>query len=258
MHIHIFIQFYIEVCVYTCINTCTRITLSGVTGSVAIKPYIHPHTQTYPQKHTHIFAPTFLFRDWQGRGLLCIDNTYTHLHVHINIQPHVRTYIPPSRVTGSRAIQTLTPGPFASRAVCVRHYLFICVPWLINMCDMTHAYVWHDSCICATWLIHICDMTHSYVWHDSFVCLTWLIHVCDMRLIHMYDMRLIHTCDMTHSFVSHSHRGERDVVYVTWLIDMCDMVHSYVWHDAFICETWRIQMYERHDSFKCMCDMTHA
>ena len=40
------------------------------------------------------------------------------------------------------------------------------------MCDMTHLYVWHDSFICVTWLIHMCDMTHS--------CVPWLIHMCDM------------------------------------------------------------------------------
>ena len=50
----------------------------------------------------------------------------------------------------------------------------------------------NDSFICVTWLIHMCDMTHSYVWHDSsngcsslygndsFICVTWLIHMCDM------------------------------------------------------------------------------
>ena len=45
---------------------------------------------------------------------------------------------------------------------------------------MTHSYVWHDSFICVTWLIHMCDKTRSYVWHDSFVCVTWLIRMCDM------------------------------------------------------------------------------
>jgi len=43
---------------------------------------------------------------------------------------------------------------------------FICVTWLIRMCDMTGSYVWHDSFICVTWLIH--------VWRDWF---TFLIHV---------------------------------------------------------------------------------
>jgi len=38
---------------------------------------------------------------------------------------------------------------------------------------MTHSYVWHDSFICVTWLIHMCDVTHSYVWHDSFTYVTY-------------------------------------------------------------------------------------
>jgi len=57
---------------------------------------------------------------------------------------------------------------------------FICVTWLIHMCDMTHSYVCHDSFMCVQWLIHMCAMTHSYVCHDSFICVTWLIHMCDI------------------------------------------------------------------------------
>ena len=71
----------------------------------------------------------------------------------------------------------------------VWHDSFICVTWLIHMCDMTHSYVWHDS-----------FMTHSYVWHDSFICVTWLIHMCDMThswLIRMCDIK------MTYSYVWH-------------------------------------------------------
>ena len=59
------------------------------------------------------------------------------------------------------------------------HVSFICVTWLIHMCDMAHSYVWHDPFICVTWPIHMCDMTHSYVWHDPFICVTWPIHMCD-------------------------------------------------------------------------------
>jgi len=67
---------------------------------------------------------------------------------------------------------------------------FICVTWLIHICDGTHSNVWHDSflsviwliCICVTWCNHICDMTDSFVWHDSLICMTCLIYLCDMAL----------------------------------------------------------------------------
>jgi len=60
----------------------------------------------------------------------------------------------------------------------VRHDSFICVTWLIHLCDMTHSYMWHDSYIRVAWLIHMRDMIHPQVWHDSFICVTWLIHLC--------------------------------------------------------------------------------
>ena len=80
----------------------------------------------------------------------------------------------------------------------VWHDSFICVTWLIHMCDMTHTYVWplshscvardsfvcvwHDSFICVTWLVHACDMPHSCVWHDSFEHMTCLMHTCAVTL----------------------------------------------------------------------------
>ena len=87
-----------------------------------------------------------------------------------------------------------------------------------------------------TWLIHICVMSHAYVWHDSFIFVSCLMHMCDMT--HSYEM---HFCngsdhvngfpyapnramlDMTHSYVEHD-----PSMCVTWLIHMCDMTHSYV------------------------------
>jgi len=43
----------------------------------------------------------------------------------------------------------------------------------IRVCVIGAAYLWRDSFICVTWLIHMCNMTHSYVcvrlihtWHD--------------------------------------------------------------------------------------------
>jgi len=59
-------------------------------------------------------------------------------------------------------------------------------------------------------------------------------------------------------------------ICVTWRIHMWDMTHLYVWHDSLICVTWLIHLcdmthsYVWHDAFICvtwlihMCVMTHS
>ena len=103
----------------------------------------------------------------------------------------------------------------------VWHDSFICVTWLIHMCDMTqlhdvthaihmtHSYAWNDSFICGTWLIS--SVTESYVGHDSFTCVTWLSYIMwHTPLIWLIPMR-----DMTHSCVGH------DSIHL-WLSRMCE------------------------------------
>jgi len=125
---------------------------------------------------------------------------------------------------------------------------FLCVTWLIHMCDMTHSYVWHDSFLCVTWRIHMCGMTHSYVWYDSFICVIWIMHMCDMMHSCVWHDSLIcvtwliRICDMTHSYAWHD-----SFICVIRLIHMCDFTHFYVWHDSCICVTWLIYK----------CDMSH-
>ena len=104
----------------------------------------------------------------------------------------------------------------------VWHNWFICVTWLIHMCDMTHLYTWHDSFLYLTWLIHMCDMTHSHVWHDPFMYVTWLIH----------------KCDMTHSHVTR--------------------LSSYVWRDSFVCVTWLIYIRDVNDMLICKRHIFHV
>jgi len=150
--------------------------------------------------------------------------------------------------------------------------------WLVDMLNILHSYVghdsfvyvWHDSSICVTWLHQMRAITHSHVWNDSFIILRiWLRHVCgDMD----YDtMTQLYMCDMTHSYVWHdafkcvgfwsmwrhglrhhildsqAHGWSDSCICVTWPIHMCDMTHTYVWRDSSICVTW----------FIYMCDMTH-
>ena len=197
---------------------------------------------------------------------------------------------------------------------------WICVIRLTHMCDMTRD-VWYDSLTCVTWLIHMCDMTHSYVWHDSPWCsaspnepllshskwMSHVMHMCDMTRMTWHPYVWHDSHDVAHPYVWHD-----SFTCVTCLIHMCDMSHSYVrlihlgtllpqtspyndtrnplllqypsvWHDSFICVTWRIHMYDSfwhhyhtrdplllqypsvwHDSFTCatwrihVCDMTHS
>jgi len=62
------------------------------------------------------------------------------------------------------------------------HDSFICVTWLILMCDTTYSHAWHDSFTC----LNMRDMTRSYVWHDSFTCVKWLIHMRDTTHSHVH------------------------------------------------------------------------
>ena len=108
---------------------------------------------------------------------------------------------------------------------------FICVTWLIQMCDVTHSDVWRDSFRCVTWLIQMCDVTHSDVWHDAFQHASW--------------------CDMTHSYVWHD-----SFACESWLIHLRDMVHSKVWRDSFLCVTYVIHMCRR-DAFLCVTGLNY-
>jgi len=115
-------------------------------------------------------------------------------------------------------------------SLCYSRDWFICVTWLVHMCDMTHSRatrlihlcdMTHRLDLLFIWLVRMCDMTPSYVWHDSFTCVTWLLRMCDM---------------------THSHVWHDSFKSLIWFLQVYDMTHSYVWHDSFICVTWLIHM----------------
>jgi len=110
----------------------------------------------------------------------------------------------------------------------------MCVTWLINMCDMTHSYVWRhsfsDLVIFMYWhdsFENMCDMTHSYMRHNSFICGTQLYvgHSSFIIISHIW-ISWFSNIGMTHS------------------IHMCDMTHSYMRHNSFICGTSFFNMWD--------------
>jgi len=148
---------------------------------------------------------------------------------------------------------------------------------------MPHSYVWHDSFICVTWLIHMCDMTHSYVWHDSFICVTWTEYMYYITQLYMW-------CEPCFSWVVLLSEGVLAIslwchpfILVTWRIDVWDMTQIYIWHvflqsyccsqalsrcwlwcDSFMYATRLLQMRDvtwlLHyvKWLKYLCDITHS
>jgi len=137
------------------------------------------------------------------------------------------------------------------------HDSFICVTWIIcmcdwriQMCDMTHSSVWHVVIklpVRAAWIpsdsIHECDMTHSYLWYDEFIRVTWLIHTCDLTLSYVWHVPFLWvTChdkatSPSCSIFIRMHSCMRHDLFlrVKWPIPMCAMTHSYVWNASIIC-----------------------
>jgi len=163
---------------------------------------------------------------------------YIHIYlcIHIYIYIHTYTYMyiyldKPLRSAGptedTRPLHDCRMWCLLRRSRCnmtysyVWHASFICVTWLIQMCDMTHSYPRQGYCVRCLLRRSRCDigLIHSHLWHDSFTYVAWLIHICDM---------------------THSHMWHDLFIYATWLIHMCHMTHSHMWHDWFIYVTWLI------------------
>jgi len=125
---------------------------------------------------------------------------------------------------------------------CVWRDSMMCVTWLSDACDIWYACVTcsnhmseHDVLIRVTWRMHMCDMTHSYLWHDSCTCVTWVIHMCAMTCAcvqhaHICATWIIEICDMLHAYVWHD-----ACKYVTWFVPTCAMTLTYMW-----CDSWRM------------------
>jgi len=100
---------------------------------------------------------------------------------------------------------------------------------------MTHSYIWHDSFICVTWLIHICDMTHSYVQQDLFVCVTWLIHIFDMTHSYVWHDSMSHSLICAPGLILLASCPGGTSSNLITLIAKGDVALSGVWWYIFIC-----------------------
>jgi len=110
-----------------------------------------------------------------------------------------------------------------SRVENLNHNSFVCVTWLMHICDMTYSYAWSETLYGqgVRVMSHAWVMTRSCAGDDLFACVTWLLH----------------THVMTNSYAWHDL-----LIRVTWLIRMRDVTSSCAWHYLFVCVTWLIHI----------------
>jgi len=164
----------------------------------------------------------------------------------------------------------------------VCHDSFICVSWLIHMCDMTHPYLWHDIFNQHTvHNVHICDMTRHVTceWvmsHMNESCHIWTSHVtymlyitCEASILHMHTQKWCpkkNGANVTNSIIAEM---PRTLLSWKWLIHI-GHVTDVVWHDAhtemsrtLLSQRCHELYYHSNDSFilatsQTSCDMTHT
>jgi len=95
------------------------------------------------------------------------------------------------------------------------HDSFIFEKQAILTRDMSHLYVWNDSC----------SMSHLYVWHDSFMCVPWLFYMWKKKCVWTRDTGRVSHSAMTHSYLKKKREFLRETQYASH-IHMCDMTHS--------------------------------
>ena len=135
-----------------------------------------------------------------------------------------------------------------------RHDSFVCVTWLMHLCEITHVYEWHDSFICVTWLIYRHQRSWrpqgndgrffflENVWPDSYICTVPTQLATQGQWWSIFSTQRLHRRQW----------WQRCSKCVTWLIHMCDMTPSQVCHDSFVFETWLVHTCKMTPSYECL------
>jgi len=117
--------------------------------------------------------------------------------------------------------------------------------------DEVSSHVWHDSFRCVTWLIQMCDMTHLYVWRDSSIAQVEVSsHTCEWVMSHIWMSHVTHmneSCHTSEWVMSHIWMS-----HVTHLNESC---HTYEWVMSHI---WMSRVIHLNEScHRCEWVMSH-
>jgi len=206
-HIYIYVYVYVYIHICMCVYICSTWLIHTqsyiyIRICICIYMYMHMYINIYavhdsciypdtniiyiyllirqpPSTHDSFKCATWLIHMCDMTHVDTLMYTHAYMHMYIHSYMYIHTYlIYTHRIFIYSYLCTSTPT--------VKH------PenkGLIQMCDMTHLYVRHDS----TYILNdamthpLCDITYSDVGlgRDSSICATWLIHICDTTHIYI-------------------------------------------------------------------------
>jgi len=128
-------------------------------------------------------------RDMYTSHMSCQTYEWVMSHTWMSHVPHMNKVI--SHIWMSHVTHTNESCPTYERvpASCI---VFVCVTWLVHVCDMFPSCVWHDSFIRSSIIYVLCNLVP--VSRMVYVCVTWRIHVCDMTPSDMGHDSFMYVC----------------------------------------------------------------
>jgi len=107
---------------------------------------------------------------WCGREKCCFRCFYELVPLHTGI--HTYEWVVHSLTHSLTHPHTLSRVPLGFIHISLfRNISFMCMSWQSCVCTQ-YEYESHDVFTGVTWLIDMCDVTHSCVCHDSFICVS--------------------------------------------------------------------------------------
>jgi len=137
------------------------------------------HTYTYTHKHARSLS-LVQCQCHQVWWILCVviafqgitashKHTHTHTHTHAHsCRCNVKRCIGYFKLQVNFQNRAIHYGALLRKMTYTDKTCYIssstCIKTWYKVAKMYSMSVWHDSFICVTWLIHMCDMPNAYVW----------------------------------------------------------------------------------------------
>jgi len=133
--------------------------------------------RTHELVMSHIWRSSVTHMNWLCRTRKwVISRTWMSRVIHMNESPGKKHPASPRIENGVEQPFSRQRKPWPANKCAYDWFILVTRLFSCVRHDMTNSYVWLDSFICVTWLVYMCNTTLSNIWNNSFIRVTWLIH----------------------------------------------------------------------------------